>query len=86
MHWVLGNQCLIFKGRIFLSSRKFYDNRLSMLQIPLEPLYIMILKFTLNSIYIYIYIHTHTHTHKSVGLSTYAGSRYPNVPAGRVDT
>ena len=84
MHWVLGNQCLIFKGRIFLSSGKFYDNRLSMLQIPLEPLYIMIPKFTLNSKYIYIYIYIYTH--KSVGLNTNAGSRYPNVPAGRVDT
>ena len=78
MHWVHGNQCLIFKGRIF------YDNRLGMLQIPLEPLYIMIPKFTLKSKYIYIYIYIYTH--KSVGLNTNAGSRYPNVPAGRVDT
>ena len=80
MNWVLGNQCLIFKGRIFLGSGKFYDNRLSMLQIPLEPLYIMIPKFTLNSKYIYIYIYICPH--KSVGLNTYTGSRYPNVPAG----
>ena len=84
MHWVHGNQCLIFKGRIFLSGGKFYDNRLGMLQIPLEPLYIMIPKFTLKSKYIYIYIYIYTH--KSVGLNTNAGSRYPNVPAGRVDT
>ena len=79
MHWVLGNQFLIFKGRIFLSSGKFYDNRLSMLRIPLEPLYIMIPKFTLNSKY--IYLHTQINRPKH-----YAGSRYPNVPAGRVDT